>query len=112
MHYDKKERRVTLTGEAYFKVTHNPEQPFIVSVANDRMRVKVLGTEFNLQSYNNESIVQTTLVSGAVHIEAVKNGDIVSTIKLKPSERAVYDISSGSVSIATVNTIRPGKRGV
>lgn len=72
LHYDKKERRVTLTGEAYFKVTHNPEQPFIVSVANDRMRVKVLGTEFNLQSYNNESIVQTTLVSGAVHIEAVK----------------------------------------
>ena len=104
LHYDKRERRVTLTGEAYFKVTHNPEQPFIVSVANDRMRVKVLGTEFNLQSYNNESIVQTTLVSGAVHIEAVKNGDIVSTIKLKPSERAVYDISSGSVSIATVNT--------
>ena len=68
------------------------------------MRVKVLGTEFNLQSYNNESIVQTTLVSGAVHIEAVKNGDIASNIKLKPSERAVYDISSGSVSIATVNT--------
>ena len=104
LHYDKEERRVTLTGEAYFKVAHNPEQPFIVSVANDRMRVKVLGTEFNLQSYEDETIVQTTLVSGAVHIEAVKNGDIVSTIKLKPSERAVYDISSGSVSIATVNT--------
>ena len=63
-----------------------------------------MGTEFNLQSYEDETIVQTTLVSGAVHIEAVKNGDIVSTIKLKPSERAVYDISSGSVSIATVNT--------
>lgn len=104
LHYDKKERRVTLTGEAYFKVTHNPEQPFIVSVANDRMRVKVLGTEFNLQSYKNENIVQTTLVSGSVNIEAVRKGDIVSNIKLKPSERAVYDISSGSVSIASVNT--------
>lgn len=104
LHYDKKERWVTLTGEAYFKVTHNPNQPFIVSVANDRMRVRVLGTEFNLQSYNNESIVQTTLVSGSVNIETIKNGDIVSNIKLKPSERAVYDIFSGSVSIATVNT--------
>lgn len=102
--YDKNERRVTLIGEAYFKVTHNSEQPFVVSVANDKMRVKVLGTEFNLQSYEDETIVQTTLVSGSVDLEMVKSGQVISKANLKPSERAVYDMDSGSVSITTVNT--------
>lgn len=101
--YDKKERKVSLTGEAYFKVAHNEKHPFIVSVANDRMRVNVLGTEFNLQSYKNERAVETTLVSGSVRIEMVKNGNVVSNVKLKPSEKAVYDIASGRVSIASVN---------
>lgn len=101
--YDKKERKVSLTGEAYFKVVHNEKQPFVVSVANDRMRVNVLGTEFNLQSYKNERAVETTLVSGSVRIEMVKNGNVVSNVKLKPSEKAVYDIASGRVSIASVN---------
>ncbi|GGJ95020.1 FecR family protein [Parabacteroides faecis] len=102
--YDKKERRVTLTGEAYFKVAHNLEQPFIVSVANDRMRVKVLGTEFNLQSYEDEKIVQTTLVLGSVNIEMIEKGNVVSEVDLKPSEKAVYDVTSGIVSVAKVNT--------
>lgn len=102
--YDKEERRVRLTGEAYFKVAHKQEQPFVVSVSGDRMRVRVLGTEFNLQSYEGEEIVQTTLVSGSVNIEMVRNGNIVSKANLKPSEKAVYDIASGMVSIASVNT--------
>lgn len=101
--YDKKERRVTLIGEAYFKVAYNPEQPFVVCVANDKMRVKVLGTEFNLQSYAGENIVQTTLVSGFVNIEMIRNGS-VSNKKLKPSEKAIYDIHSEVVSVVTVNT--------
>lgn len=102
--YDKKERKVSLSGEAYFKVAHNEMQPFVVSVANDRMRVNVLGTEFNLQSYKDERVVETTLVSGSVKIEMLKNGNVVSGVKLKPSEKAVYDIPSGTVSIANVNT--------
>lgn len=101
--FDKRKRCVTLTGEAYFKVAHNAEQPFIVSVANDRMRVHVVGTEFNLQSYEGECAVQTTLISGSVNIEMIRNGHIVSDVNLKPSEKAVYDITSGSVSISMVN---------
>lgn len=102
--YDKEVRRVELTGEAYFKVAHKEDQPFVVSVSNDRMRVKVLGTEFNLQSYEDESVVHTTLVSGSVNIELIKNGHIVSEAHLKPSEKAVYDTTTGSVTIAKVNT--------
>ena len=52
--YDNDKRAVTLDGEGYFKVTHDPEKPFIVNVADGKMRVKVLGTEFNLQAYLGE----------------------------------------------------------
>lgn len=102
--YDKTERRVTLKGEAYFKVAHNPEQPFIVSVADDNMRVKVLGTEFNLQSYEEGGMVQTTLVSGAVNLQMLKNGNVISSANLKPSEKAIYDVATKIVTISTVCT--------
>lgn len=102
--YDKDKRAVTLDGEGYFKVARDPGKPFIVSVADGKMRVKVLGTEFNLQAYKEEGMVQTTLVSGSVSIDILKSGKIVSGTNLKPSERAVFEISSGKVSIVTVNT--------
>ena len=69
MSYDQKERKVYLSGEAYFKVTHNEKQPFIVSTSGDQHRVRVLGTEFNIQAYGDENIISTTLVTGSVNLE-------------------------------------------
>ncbi|WP_293666241.1 FecR domain-containing protein [uncultured Parabacteroides sp.] len=102
--YDKNVRRVNLSGEAYFEVTHNPEQPFVVSVHNDRMRVKVHGTEFNVQAYEEESQIQTTLVSGSVDIEVVRSGQITRKAHLKPSDKAVYDVAKDKINIFPVNT--------
>lgn len=78
--YDAEERKVTLVGEAYFSVKHDPAHPFIVSVSHDRLRVKVLGTEFNVRAYEKENVVQTTLVSGSVNI-------VMKEDKGKTSER-------------------------
>lgn len=102
--FDVKERKVALKGEAYFKVSHNPEQPFVVSVADDKMNIKVLGTEFNVQAYNDDDLIQTTLVSGAIDLHYKNsNGKIVGR-SVKPSEKVVYDSHSGNVSVKTVNT--------
>lgn len=101
--YEKDKRCVTLSGEAYFKVAHDSKMPFVVNTANDQIRVNVLGTEFNLQSYKDENIVQTTLVSGSVNLEMMKNGHVISDVNLRPSERAVYDMVSETVFISTVN---------
>ena len=78
--YDAEEWKVTLVGEAYFSVKHDPAHPFIVSVSHDRLRVKVLGTEFNIRAYEKENVVQTTLVSGSVNI-------VVKEDKGKTNER-------------------------
>ena len=60
------ERRIELKGEAYFEVSHNTKQPFIVETASQQ--VKVLGTEFNINSYDNEPNRVTTLITGSVEL--------------------------------------------
>ncbi len=61
-----KERRVELTGEAYFTVKHSNKQPFRVYTANQL--VEDLGTEFNLNAYTDEGEVKTTLVTGSARV--------------------------------------------
>lgn len=75
------ERRIEITGEAYFEVAHNPSKPFIVKM-ND-MQVQVLGTHFNINSYNDEPLTKTTLLEGSVRI-STSNGMQI----LKPGQQA------------------------
>lgn len=64
-----KERRVEISGEAYFQVAPNAAQPFIVAVkGNEAMEVQVLGTSFNIMAYADEAAITTTLESGAVQL--------------------------------------------
>ncbi len=60
-------REVDITGEVYFNVTRNEEQPFRVRSGNQIIRV--LGTEFNVKAYPDEEDIRTTLVEGSVVVE-------------------------------------------
>ena len=61
-----KERRVEISGEAYFEVAHNSRMPF--KVANASQTVEVLGTHFNIMAYPDETSTKTTLLQGSVKI--------------------------------------------
>lgn len=61
-----KERKVEITGEAYFEVAHNKAMPF--KVMSKGQTVEVLGTHFNIMAYNNEGTVKTTLLEGSVKV--------------------------------------------
>lgn len=98
------QRKVSLTGEACFNVAHNPECPFIVGVSDDQLQIKVLGTEFNLNAYEDETNIITTLVSGQVDIIIHRGGKMVSQ-SLQPSEKATYDLLAGKMHIERVNTL-------
>jgi ferric-dicitrate binding protein FerR (iron transport regulator) len=76
------DRRVEITGEAYFEVAHNPSVPFKVEV-NKKSEVTVLGTHFNINSYENEESVSTTLLEGSVQVKN-ESGMII----LKPGQQA------------------------
>ena len=73
-------RKVELSGEAYFEVAKNSRQPFTVAAAG--MAVNVLGTDFNLNAYNDEDSIRTTLVDGAVRL--VYSGD---ALEIRPGEQ-------------------------
>ena len=63
-----KERRVVLTGEAYFEVSDRARQPFVVDARGTT--VQVLGTHFDVMAYTDEPAVNTTLVEGKVRVTA------------------------------------------
>jgi ferric-dicitrate binding protein FerR (iron transport regulator) len=75
------ERKVTITGEAYFEVTKNKLKPF--KVTRDKMEVEVLGTHFNVNAYGDQPFVKVTLLEGAVK---VNNGNTSGL--LKPGQQA------------------------
>ncbi|SEN40959.1 FecR protein [Mucilaginibacter gossypiicola] len=79
-----KTREVTITGEAYFEVSKNPNMPF--RVKSDNTTVEVLGTHFNVMAYNDEAEMKTTLLEGSVKIS---NG--TATGILKPGQQAVLN---------------------
>jgi ferric-dicitrate binding protein FerR (iron transport regulator) len=75
------ERRVSITGEAYFEVSENKAMPFFVE--HNQLLVKVLGTHFNVNTYENEASNKVTLLSGLVD---VGNGKV--TRRLLPGQQA------------------------
>lgn len=83
------------SGEAYFKVTKNPQKPFIVH--NGNMDVHVLGTSFNINAYSG--VVQTTLIEGKVKINLKKSKNGVVLI---PGQQAQFDVASGKLNKQSV----------
>ena len=79
-------REVELSGEAYFEVSKDPKHPFIVQT--ETIDVQVLGTHFNVDAYQNNPDVKTTLLTGSV---AVSNKSKSVRMILKPNEIAIYN---------------------
>ena len=91
-------RKVALKGEAFFQVTHNKENPFIISV-ND-LKVRVLGTSFNLNAYDKKSI-ETTLFEGSVELISKKRN--AEVVRLNPGFKASYDADTELISVGKAN---------
>ncbi|TKC65434.1 DUF4974 domain-containing protein [Pedobacter hiemivivus] len=93
-----KQRKVELIGEAYFEVAKNKALPFLV--LSKQQEVEVLGTHFNINSYDNELVVKTTLLEGSVWVRTTNNASVNKVIK--PGEQSV--LRSGQLLVNTVNT--------
>ncbi len=115
-----KERKVSLEGEAYFEVFKNKAQAFVVSTK--KQDVTVLGTHFNINSYDDEVSVKTTLLEGSVLVsssrQSVARRDLSSggkdlsilrddggekTIVLKPNQQSTL-LRTGQLKVTEVDT--------
>lgn len=93
-----KNREVTLDGEAFFEVKHNAQQPFLVKT--NGVAVEDLGTSFNIKSYQKDSKVLTTLVSGKAKV--VSTTDASQSAMLSPGYQSAYYVSSGQIDVKAV----------
>lgn len=81
--FTQNERRVNITGEAYFEVAGNAAKPFMVDV-NGSAEVEVLGTHFNINAYKDEAAINTTLLEGKVRVNTNQQPGVI----LKPGQQA------------------------
>lgn len=78
------DRKVNITGEVYFEVAHDASRPF--HVASKDQDITVLGTHFNVNAYDDEDAIRTTLLEGSVKIQSVTNSQ--TSAMLKPGQQA------------------------
>lgn len=95
-------RDVTLVGEAYFNVAKNIDLPLFVSAGN--LSIKAVGTEFNIKAYEDEEIIETTLLEGKIEITQLgqTEGDN-KLIDLNPNQKAIYTRETESFALSEVS---------
>ncbi len=104
-----KDRTVEITGEAYFEVARSASMAFVVRKSGSDYGVQVLGTSFNINTYDDEDAIRTTLLDGSVR---VYQGAVSSL--LKPGQQAVSN-GKGLIDVvndANVENVLAWKNGV
>lgn len=101
--FSSKKREVELEGQGYFSVKRNEDTPFVVRI-DDFYSIEVLGTEFNVSAYEDDHLIETTLVNGKVKLNIhLVDGRFIQKL-LKPNQKATYDRNTHRLCITTVNT--------
>ncbi len=99
--FDKDKRRVTLDGEAFFEVRKDPGHGFEISVPHET-KIEVLGTSFNVEAFEKNAFVSTTLIEGKVRFDYIKNGKGTAVL-INPGQKLTYDPFSSRVQLVETN---------
>lgn len=86
--FTSKERVIELTGEAYMEIAANAKQSFVVKARG--AQIQVLGTSFNINAYEEESSVRTTLIGGSVRLSSLgkSSSQGAGSVILRPGQQA------------------------
>lgn len=88
-HFVNDQREVQLEGEGYFDVAKDKSRPFKVKTSD--LSINVLGTVFNLKSYSEEGLIETTLIEGKIVLNKLTGGNKEKKIlELEPSQQATF----------------------
>ncbi|WP_321330660.1 FecR domain-containing protein [uncultured Bacteroides sp.] len=100
--FSNQKREVKLVGEAFFSVKKDKRRMFVVNALNNS-RIVVYGTEFDVEAYQEDKMVQTTLVSGKVSFSYVNKNGRKGVLKMEPGQKVVYDIGQKNIMMKKVN---------
>lgn len=98
------ERKVSMTGEAYFEISHDATRPFYV--AKGDVQVQVLGTHFNVNAYDDEPELKVTLLEGSVNVQQGEQ-----RMQLKPGQQAQVNGVITLVDKANIEEVMAWKNG-
>jgi ferric-dicitrate binding protein FerR (iron transport regulator) len=90
------ERKVEMTGEAYFEVAKNRDMPFKVKATTSE--IEVLGTHFNVNAYDDEASIKTTLLEGLVKVSVPASAGNQSPRFLQPGQQSGIN-KEGKISV-------------
>ena len=97
--FNGRNRKVVLTGEAFFEVSKDSTKPFIVE--SNKIAVEVLGTKFNMSDYSSDTTSEVVLVEGAVKM---KEKESVKDQILHPGEKGTFNQNSKTLQKEKVDT--------
>ncbi|WAC39667.1 FecR family protein [Pedobacter sp. SL55] len=92
--HKQKTRAIHLIGEAFFEVTHNQKQPFVVE--SGQLKTIVYGTSFNISSYKNSRKSSVTVKTGKVGV-LLRDDSLNKPTMLLPGNRLVYHRDNGKL---------------
>lgn len=96
-------REVKITGEAYFEVAKDKQHPF--KVISENQVIEVLGTHFNVNTYNDEPAEKTTLLEGSVKVSRnSKDNKETATKILVPGQQSLLHRSKASIRVQSADT--------
>jgi hypothetical protein len=99
--FTNKTREVILIGEAFFEVSKNPQQPFIVKTSD--LDIRVLGTKFNVSAYAEDQVVQTVLNEGSISLRLSEAKFWKKDIVISPNQMAIFDKTNNDTKISSVS---------
>ncbi len=98
-----RDRDVSLSGEAYFDVQQHENSVFSVNTRD--LNIRVLGTKFNIKSYPDEEITETTIVSGKVEVNVTEKGIAARPVLLTQNQKITYSRAEGIVQMHRIDEV-------
>lgn len=100
--FSDKKREIYLVGEAYFEVSHDKNNPFLVKTST--ITIRVLGTSFNVSSYPDDDFVSAVLTEGKIRIEENDAGNLVDPVDLLPNQMAIFKKNGKGIQVHKANS--------
>jgi ferric-dicitrate binding protein FerR (iron transport regulator) len=101
------DRTVSITGEVYFEIVHKAKQPFRVNFKGHT--IEDIGTEFNINTYDDEPVIKTTLVAGSIKLSRDSK-----SVTLRPGQQSITSLSNTDIEVkdADINEVTAWKNGL
>lgn len=97
----REERNIELIGEAFLNVAKNEKSPFVIQ--SGKVKVDVLGTQFNFKSYPDDNTIEVSLKEGKIDLNLISGGNAYSKTKMMPGDHFVFQKTTNKAKVENID---------